>query len=276
MILKSVLYTSEIKLMRKILLFVLIICFCIHCASKQEKEDFVKPAKDTAANLFKNIEELNSKSPDFYSADFDVEGIVNGKKFKSTGEITYNKAPKKAKIVFQDAIFKSPLTIITIDADIVRLYFPLDRILYIDNIQTIDTANYSDIKINIDIIKLTEGIIPLITKYMVKESLSKDSAVNDNVYIILENDILYQTISFKENIPDKILWVDKNTKDKLEVYLENQVKNREFLLFKSIRLVNPGYNISLKFKNINFDTLKDIESITRLDLPKDSKVVYIK
>jgi len=38
--------------------------------------------------------------------------------------------------------------------------------------------------------------------------------------IILENNDYYETISFLNDVPDKILWVNKTTKEKIEVYFK--------------------------------------------------------
>ena len=239
-----------------------------------------EPKIDNAALLVKRIKELNNRSPHTYSTNFLIEGIIKGKKVKLAGNTIFNNNPRRIKIDFIDAIFKSPLITVVQNNDLVKIYFPIEKKLFLDNINTIDISNYANIEINIQILyDLFSGSIPLIKDYTTKKALKpsskKISKIEGPIFLILKNINFYQTISFKNNIPDKILWVNRKNNEKVEVYLEGPRINQDINFYNTIRLVHPKQNcrITLQFKEIKFNIPVDIKKIVKINLHRDVKII---
>ena len=113
------------------------------------------------------------------------------------------------RITFLDAIFKSILATILKKEDRLEIYFPIDKRLFIEDIKTIDIKKYIDINTNINMklfSDLLAGKVPIIRSYSVKQVLTEKSDKSDkdeSSYLILENKRYFETISFKNRIPDK-------------------------------------------------------------------------
>lgn len=257
----------------------LLISGCTKKIIKDEPEVKTINSEETI-KLLKIIEEINDKSPDSFSLNLDIDGILNNKKFKSTGKAVFNNNPRQMKVTFADAFFGSALTTIIQDGEIIKLYFPIEKILYMDNINTIKIRNYADINLDYYIIaELTVGRIPIIKDYFIKKALMKDEngQFNENdIYIILENNLYYETIAFQKDFPDKILIVNKNTREKTEIYLKNPFKKRDITFFKTIQLIStlPEYKITVEFSSIIFNKNIDLKKIFIIDLPKNCKIIY--
>lgn len=263
--------------------FIAIIFFVhIYCSGEGIKEETGLYKSGSTASLLEDIHSRNINSPGTFSSRFDIEGIHKGKKFRSTGDILFNKEPRKVKVTFYDAIFKSPITVIAQDDKVIKLYFPIDKTVYIDNVKSIDLNNYSNIDIDYRLVAdITAGQIPLIDDYTIKQGLAKKSegSVNqETVFIILENREYYETVSFILDKPDKIKWTQKQTKETTELYLEDpfQADNRVF--YRRVRLVSQEslLKITIQFRDLKLDVPYNPEKITKIELPKDCKEVYMK
>ncbi|MDY6935186.1 MAG: hypothetical protein SVZ03_13310 [Spirochaetota bacterium] len=251
----------------------------------ENNRDYNKTPNDEKARFFINkIAEINNHSPDTLSANFIINGTINDKKFKSTGRILYSKNPKRMMITLLDAIFQSTLTNILQEEDILRIYYPLDKKLYIDNIQKIDLRDYLKIDTNIDLILLSQlamGAIPLIENYSIKRViLTKNTNVGeeDTNFLIIENEQYYETISFKNEVPDKILRVDRKTNEKIEFYLYDRINVKNTHFYKRIGFVHlgSGCRVTLRFKDLKFNIPVDIDTMMIIDIPRDAEIIYMR
>jgi hypothetical protein len=259
-------------------LALLIFIFSCSKALKKNNTDFIEADDKNTAYLLKLIENTGANSPQTLIANFDIEGHSGKQNFKASGNVHLNNNPRKARIIFHDAVFKSPITEIIQDEDIIKIFFPFDKILYIDNIKTIDLKFYSSLDLDFNLVSdLSAGRIPVIKDFSVVKGLESgsNSGSGENKFIILENKEYYETISFKHDTADKILWMNKNTKEKVEVYLEEPLKKQDILFYKLIRVVSlkNDLKITISFNAIKFNVPVDLENMAKLALPKDVKII---
>ena len=229
--------------------------------------------------LLKKITEINNNSPRAFSVTFTLKGIIDGKKFKTLGSGIYNKSPKKMRITVKDVVFNSALSIVIVDNEIIKFYIPVEKKLYIDNEKTIDLKNYINLNINYKIFySLVTGMIPILSNYRIKEGLTTKRDSPPRLFLILENDDYFETISFRENIPDKILFINKSTKEKFEIYLEKPLYIANTLYYKRIKFIflETDCKLSLKFNNIKSNIQIKLKNITRLKLEKDTRIMVVK
>ncbi|MCU0821633.1 MAG: hypothetical protein MUC95_04065, partial [Spirochaetes bacterium] len=185
-----------------------ILLFLIPVCSKQIIKDEPEAKtlnQEETSRLIKIITDINNNAPDSFSLKINIDGIINNKILKSSGEAVYNDTPRLMKINFVDNLFGSTLATIIQHGETVKLYFPVEKTLYMDNINTINLRNYADINIDYYIIAgLSSGRIPLLKHYHIKNAFEKDEngRLNENdIYIILENNLYYETIAFKGDFP---------------------------------------------------------------------------
>jgi hypothetical protein len=263
-------------------LFLLIVgAVILSCGSSEmlKNENGLREAdKKNTDYLLSLVEKCSINSPRTLSANFDIDGFAGSKSFKAGGNIRFNNNPKKAKIVFHDAVFKSPITEIIQDEDVIKFFFPFDKILYIDYAEKINLKSYSDLDLDFDLISdLVYGRIPVIRNFSLVKVLESGTGPGseDNRFIILENSEYYETISFKLDLPDKIQWMNKDTKEKIEVYFDKPLKGESILFYKSVRIVSSkkDFKIMINFNDVKYNIPLDIENMSKLELSKDVKIV---
>lgn len=263
---------------------ILVISLCWQCACAGRTisgdRDVAQADNTQVRSMVKKIEDINSNSPKSFTANFVVEGrMSNNKKFKSLGEVVFSGELKKMKISFLDSVFRSPMTIILQDDRSLKFYLPVDKKLYLDNADTINLKNYVDIRIDYGFLSsLASGRIPLIADYTVKQGVAQQDAKNDSAreyYLILENSNQYETISMKDDIPGKIMLLNKTTKDRMEFYLESPVRINNVLYYKSIRFISlqSGDRISVMFNSLNFNPRINVGKDLTLTVPRDTQVI---
>ena len=148
-------------------------------------------------------------------------------------------------MIFRDFIFKSTINMMFREGNKLNFYYPVEKRLVKDNAETIDLRNYINIKIDFNIIyTLVLGKIPLLNNYKVKKLLKR----NKRLYLILENENYYETISFNGNAPDKILFIEKHTKDKLEIYLKKVKRIKGSQYFKYIKVIAGKSKVKVSFR----------------------------
>jgi hypothetical protein len=180
------------------------------------------------------------------------------------------------KASFTDMVFRSPITTFVQEDENIKIYFPMDKVLYQDTAATISLKNYTGIDIEFRFLyPMLIGQIPLITEFSVKSGLSEDAGGASVEYIILENQGYFQTIAFSAGIPAKLLFVNKESKDRVELYLENPVWQGTTLIYREIRLVIPstGEKLSITFNDITLNPALDPAAVGSLQVPPGTKVI---
>ncbi len=274
-------YNIVIYFALPVLMYLFLFSGCTKNIIKKET-DLLNLNNERISFLLKKIEDINNNSPKSFSLDLNTQGILNRKKFKSTGKAIFNKEPREMKITFYDVIFRSPLTIIVQDIDVIKFYFPIEKTLYMDNVKTVNLKRYSNINLDYNLVaSLAIGKIPIIKNYSIKKALTtgeNEQNSRKETYLIFENNDFFETIAFEKDIPCKILMLNKRSKEKTEIYLKEPFYKNSILFYKTIRFISlsSDFRITTRFKNIKFNIPVDVKKITKIDLPKDCKILYMK
>jgi hypothetical protein len=249
------------------------------CASDSVvAEKPLEPAgAEDSKKLLARVIFINRNSAESYTAGFTGEALLNKKKVLFMGTALFNKNPRMMKYNFLDTIFKSPITTLVQDGEKLKIYFPVDQSLYLDNTRTIQLKNY--LKIDADFQTLypfAAGQIPFIKDYAIRRGLEheKDSGV-EHRYLILENGDFYQTVAFKGDIPDKLLFLRKDTKQKIEVYLEKPYTSGNTVFYQSLRvtLLPSGDRLSIDFKDIVLNKPMDPALMGEIPLRRGTRFI---
>ncbi len=190
----------------------------------------------------------------------------------------YKESPATARITFVDSVFKSTLTTFVQDGKTIKVHFPVENTLIVDNTETIKLEDYMPVSVNYSFLRqMITARIPMIQDYKINRGLlpkKEDGSSSNEIYIIIEIDMYYETISFKNNLPTRILLVEKNSKKKYEFYyLEPSSSNGKFH-FKGIEFIEPdtGNKVEINFTKYRTNRSISRSRITGLDVKKNVKI----
>lgn len=257
---------------------------CAGCAARSTEGTVLQLSeeRDKAVELIRKIEQANSETPRIFSAKFVIEGASpKNKKFKTLGEIACDRSAELFKVTFVDSIFKSPMAVVGRDGNKLKVYMPVEKTLYEDDVQFINLKNYIDVNIEFGFISaVATWQVPLLKNYKIKQSvLQKTSGAGkeEENYIVLENDFYFETISIKNDIPNKIMIINKSNKEKAEFYFENPERKNNMLYFNTIRYISAqrGERISVKFSSVSANPPLIKERDFSLKVPPNTKTVRV-
>jgi hypothetical protein len=265
---------------RIVLLYLVPFILIFACATPGITPDipFDQASEEQVNDILEKIKIINSNAPSSINAAFRLDGFIDKKKFKASGYLLYNKSPEKARITFVDSVFKSPLTTLVQDGNTIKIHFPVENTLIIDNENTINLKDYISVPANyLFLKKMITSHIPLVSEYSINRGLLplKDDGENTGeMYLILENDKYYETVSFKNSIPTRILLVTRKSRKKFEFYfIEPSIRDGLFR-YKGIEMVEPetGNKVKITFSKYKTGQKISTSRITRLDLKKNVKI----
>ena len=228
-----------------------------------------------AKELISRINSINNSSPQTISSSLTVDGNTGEKKFRMEGKAVFNKSGYY-KITLLDYVFQSPVIEAYRESDELYFFYPSEKKLVVDDINKIDLSSYADFKSDYKMIyALLTGNIPMINNYKVYKCLYSEN--EKGYYLILENNECYQNIFFKDNVPEKILIIYKDNKNKYEIYLKLPVKIGSGIFFKSYKIIATEINTVI---NINYikPTLNNpvtVEKLNKNKLPKKTEIIKI-
>lgn len=257
---------------------------CTGCSARTSESTVIQLTDERAKALefLNKIEQANSETPRVFSAKFVIEGVSpKNKKFKTLGEITFDRNAELFKVSFVDSIFKSPMAIVARDGRKIKLYMPVEKTLYEDDTYFINLKNYIDVNIEFDVLAdVATWHIPIIKGYTVKQSVLQKTSTpgtDKENYIVLENDLYFETISVKNDLPNKVLIINKANKEKTEFYFENPERKNNVLYYKTIRYISAqrGERISVKFTSISPNSQLSKDRDFSLKVPSATKVVRV-
>ncbi len=263
---------------------VIVTVLCTGCAVRSTEGRVVQltEERDKAAELIQKIEKANSDTPRIFSAKFVIEGVSpKNKKFKTLGEIACNREARLFKVTFVDSIFKSPMAVVAQDGRKIKVYMPVEKTIYEDDTLFINLKNYIDVNIKFDLISaVATWQVPMLKAYKIKQTaLQKTSGAGkeEENYIVLENDQYFETISIKNDLPNKIMIINKITKEKSEFYFENPERENNVLYFNTIRYISAqrGERISVKFSSVSANPSRLKEKDFYLHVPRNTKTVRV-
>ncbi len=240
------------------------------------KGQYHPAGKEGIRAMVDSIAVINKKCPESYALDFDINGTYGDKKNKILGNAQYDKKRRAMHVAFVDYIFKSPVMTILREGDTVRVYYPVEKKMFVDSSKTIDLANYGGVTIDFDMFHdIITGAIPLIAGYSVKQGLAANDGKGS--MLILENPKYYQTISFQGNDPDKILLINKKTREKLEIYVKKPFAQGASRIYSNIMIVAQGVRLRLDitFKKIQLNGPVKVKTVKDIKLPDNLKVIQM-
>ncbi|HRS78968.1 MAG TPA: hypothetical protein P5115_17590 [Spirochaetota bacterium] len=240
-------------------------------------EDQYHPSgKDGIRAMVDTIADINRRSPDSYALDFTIDGAYGGKKNKMLGSMEFNRKQSAMHVSVVDYIFRSPVMTLLQEGDVIRVYYPVEKKMYVDNARTIDMANYGGVSIDFRMFHdLITGVIPLISGYSVKQGLVANNGKGS--MLILENPNYYQTISFRGNDPDKILLINRKTRERIELYVKNPVGQGASRIYSSVMIVAQRVPLRLEitFRKIQLNAPVKVKTFKDMKLPGGLKIIQM-
>lgn len=252
----------------------LLLVAVVSCGSADRRDADLVTAPQSKKDLEKIIKDVNGRAVGSFESNFSFEGAMKKKKYRTLGSIVFTRNPKKMNVSITDFIFKSQLAAVIQDEKDLQIYFPAEKRLFVETMDSFRLKNYSDIDFNFQILyELMTGAIPVLKNYRVVNTVAEPGS--DVRYLILENDAYYETISFKGDVPDKILIKDKNSMEKVEFYLEKRTTSGESQFYRTIRIIAPASEITM---TVNFTRLKlnepvKVKSVVEMNLPKNISII---
>ena len=269
--------------MREVIPVVLLTAFLVFgCGDKLVRSDdmptnqYQPSGKDAVRDMLESITAVNKKSPLTYAADFTIDGTIGQKTYRLMGSAQFNRKLRAMHVAFLDFIFRSPITTVFQDGDMIRIYYPVEKKLFVDSCKTIDLANYGGVSVNFDLLySVLTGAMPLIPDYTVKQGLISNDG--KELMLILENGLYYETISFIDKSPDKIKLINKSTGDKYEIYMKKPIIQGDSHFFANVIIVsqNTPLRLDIRFSRIRLNTPVKVKTIQDARLPGNVKIIQM-
>ncbi len=228
------------------ILIVSLILFISGCSSVPKPE--LSEAENIKAKEFlSRVNEINTSSPNTISSSFSADGNSGEKKFRVEGKVTFDKKGYYKVTVF-DYVFQSPIMEAYRELEKLFFFYPAEKKLLTDDVNKIDLSSYTGFKTDYKLLyTLLTGGIPLLDKYVMYKCLYDEKEKGYN--LIIQNDEYFENIFFKGDVPEKILLIHKQSRNKIEIYLKSNIGKDKSVFFKKCRIVAPEINLSI---NISF------------------------
>jgi hypothetical protein len=227
--------------------------FILSCATTppdttSRGKDLMEGDKAKAAEFTRMLDEINAAAPDTINSSLTADGEASGKKFKVEGRVVYDKKGYFF-VSLKDFVFRSPVLDAYREGEKLYFHYPAENKLIADDVNKINLYNYSGFKAEYHFIQtLFTGGIPLIKGYNVNRVFKEE---DDAYYLILENSDFFENIYFKKVIPEKILLMHKESKNKAEIYLRSVVRKDKSYFFRQFKIVAPGLGVSMNLTFLN-------------------------
>jgi len=259
---------------RKSLLIFMFMLFVSGCATVGTP--VLNEAENVNSKRFLSIiHDMNVSSPDTISSSFTADGITVDKKFRVDGTVDFDKKGYyRVKVI--DYVFKSPVMEAYRELDRLYFYYPADGKLLVDDVNRIDLARYTGFKTDYRLLyTLLTGGIPLLDNFTVYKCLRDEN--NTGYNLIIENGEYFENIFFRDDVPEKILFIHKLSRDKSEIYLKSIAKEGKSIFFKSYKIVVPelSTNINIIYSRPRLNKALIVDRLKQDKLPKQTEIVKI-
>jgi len=259
---------------------------CIVCAASTTCKSAATVERKAAADapeiisLMEKIKQLNSRAPAHFSGQFIAEGhLQNKSKFKSLGKVVFRREPFALKITFIDSVFRSTIAEFLHAGEQIKIYMPVEKKVFIDTPDTIRLKNYTGIDLEYGFLcALATGMVPLIENYSIKQGLARqhEKSEKKELFAILDNGALFETISFIDDIPRKIMLIRQSDKEKMEFYLDSPQYSGGGAFYRKVRFLSAktGDRVSLSFRGIDFTKTPPPGSFD-MKIPKNIRTIHV-
>jgi hypothetical protein len=220
------------------------------------------------------IEAFNGKAVTSFEGQFTIDGVLKKKKYKTLGHVSYQRDPGKMNLSIVDFIFKSTLSSVVQDGRELSIYFPVDKKLFVDRIDTLKLRNYGEIDFQFPLLyEIFTGRIPMLGGYRVTRC-ERDEKSGAS-YLVIENGELYETIALKDGVPDKLLFIDRATKKRVEFYLGSPAAAGDSVFFRTVRVVagDDGANLTITFSGLKLNAPVRVKSVAEMRFPAGISVI---
>jgi len=241
-----------------------IIPFAMLCVLSCSTTDTVEyTPTEIKAGLLDNVLLINNNAPSYYDMTFTIEGALNNQKYKLNGNAQLDAKLDLICMSFTDFIFKSPISTMFSNNNEIIMYLPSEKKLFKYAKKSLDLKTLWNINLDYEMMRILVSCkIPLIADY-------KISSTDDKSYLIMESKRYYETISFKNNIPDKIKIVDKNDRSETEFHLSAVKKYNESLIYRKISVLSKKFNFEVSINSIKTNTPVKVKTISDIKIPMD-------
>ena len=234
---------------------------CILSCATADTIEYTHP--ENKAGLLNNVLLINDNAPSYYDMTFTVEGSLNNQKYKLNGNAQLDAKLDLICMSFTDFIFKSPISTMFSNNDEIIIYLPSEKRLFKYTKNSLNLKTLWNINLDYEMIRILASCkIPLIADY-------KISSTDDKSYLIIENKHYYETVSFKNNIPDKIKIVDKTDRSETDFYLSAVKKYNESLIYSKISVLSKKFSFEISINSIKANTPVKVKTINDIKIPLD-------
>ncbi|MBN1499158.1 MAG: hypothetical protein JW982_03305 [Spirochaetes bacterium] len=266
--------------MKKIILS-LIGALTITACSTTDKVTIDNIPDDTSQILVKNaskyfeiINSINSTEAAKIESSLLINAVAGGKKYNASGRGYYTKDPLNAKIIMNDNIFHFRVMDILVMDSKIKVYYPLEKTLVIDNFSSnADTLNRSTGQSSNVLASLFVGKIPVIEKYKVVKL--HEFTEESETFLELENANYSQTISFKNDIPFRVIVKSRISDQNFSIKYSGHFIQSDCHFFKTIEIVsrNPYSYIKINYTKTTVNGKFIPETTFVQKVPSDTKIV---
>jgi hypothetical protein len=230
--------------------------------------------KDDVRKMLAAVTELEAKAPHSLTADFIVDGAQREKRFRMTGNIQYDRQAGAMHAAFFDYIFRTSVLVFLADGNELRLYYPVEKKLFVESMKGIDLRDYGGPAMGMEMIMaFATGKMPLLDGYRVKQGLREHNG--NGTMLLLENRRYYQTVSFRDGTPDKLLIISRESGERFEIYFKKRMQSGAASCATHLVLVasKTGLKIDLKLKNIKANGAVSVKRFRDMNLPPDVRII---
>ena len=244
------------------------------------KRDFVKVALNAntdyvdvrASELLDVIREFNSSSPRTISAGVFINADIKDQNYKATGRAAFDRERDMLNLTLHDNIFMTPIFKFFDEDNRLYFYYPPEKRLFIDHPGRVDISRYSEIELDYYIIKgIATGQMPLLNNYRVSKAVKEPG--KEEYFLVVENDSYFQTVYIKDKMPEKMMLINRSTRQRHEIYLSNYKVSGDSGFYREIRIFSPGKRMDVKivFNDVKLDTRVEIRGFKSETIPSDVK-----
>ncbi|MBN2080014.1 MAG: hypothetical protein JW838_13690 [Spirochaetes bacterium] len=262
-----------------IVVFSCVLCAALAACVKGVRDEEVlanyhPSQKETLRGMLDTVKGFDSKAPLSIEADFIIDGAQRAKRFRMTGTLHYDRSARAMYVTFFDYIFRTSVLVFLADGNELRLYYPVDKKLFIESMKGIDLGDYGGPAMSMDIIlALASGNIPLVSGYRVKQGLEENNG--NGTMLFLENHRYYQTVSFRDGLPDKMLIINRENGERFEIYFKKRVNGSDVSYTTHMVLVasTTGLRIDLRLRNVRTNGPVAVKRARDMKLPPDVRII---
>jgi len=259
----------------KYIIILFSLMFIVSGCSSLQKPELSETENLKAKSLLFSIQKINGSSPDTILSSFTADGNAGEKKFRVEGRVAFDKKGYY-KVTVIDYIFQSPVIEAYRELERLYFYYPAEKKLLTDDVNKIELSRYTGFNTDYKLLySLLTGGIPLLDNYSVYKCLYDDK--DKGYYLIIENNDFFENIFFKDDVPEKILFIHKLSRNKAEIYLKSMIKKDNSIFFKNYKIAAPELNtsINISFSKPLLNTAVNVERLKPEKLSKNVEVIKV-